>query len=548
MIAAWLRPLLWTERDWDRTLAQIAHAMAGTGDARAARAAELGAACEHVVPDRRRAIAAYASGGGRAELARARALAAAHGWWPAVARLALAERHAGGPPTLAIDELLAWLDAGEPGLAAMVAADARAAAPDDAWLAALDDVLRAGHEPAAVIARLEQQAGHDPRGLATAARIAALAGQRAHAATLVARAVTLAPGDEALGGLALTLVDDEDALHAIVRARLHDLEPAAWVDAARELALALVARPGQRGLGLRLVRAALALIHERRLPVPRGHLALWTVLVEHAAASDQRPALLGLAALALDGELPIDDRVWLAALGADIAWDDARALEVARAWAAAVAEHAPDHPSVRSIAHAALASLRAAAAHADDASVEVPLDDLHDPAPAPAATIAVLTAAVDAAALAIATTPTQPPAPAAPVIASLIPSSARSALGRLAQPRLPALPPPPSRPDALPRAPRVALPLDAVIERAGYPGLPVVCRDVSTTGVFVLTSATLVVGDTFALVVHTPTDEPWREQRHETRARVVRREARGYGLVLVAPPETLVAELARMST
>ena len=78
MIAAWLRPLLWTERDWGRTLARIAQAMAGSGDERAARAAALGSACEHVVPDRRRAIAAYASGGGRAELARARSLAAAH--------------------------------------------------------------------------------------------------------------------------------------------------------------------------------------------------------------------------------------------------------------------------------------------------------------------------------------------------------------------------------------------------------------------------------------------------------------------------------------
>ena len=56
------------------------------------------------------------------------------------------------------------------------------------------------------------------------------------------------------------------------------------------------------------------------------------------------------------------------------------------------------------------------------------------------------------------------------------PSQTPTSPGRTSRPAaaLPALPPPPSRPDALPRAPRVALPLDAVIERAGYPGLPVI--------------------------------------------------------------------------
>ena len=80
MIAPWLRPMLWGERDWDRALRRVVHASGGGGD-RDERARALGAACEHVAPDRRRAIAAYAAGGPEL-LARARALAVAEAWWP----------------------------------------------------------------------------------------------------------------------------------------------------------------------------------------------------------------------------------------------------------------------------------------------------------------------------------------------------------------------------------------------------------------------------------------------------------------------------------
>ncbi|MBK9034368.1 MAG: PilZ domain-containing protein [Myxococcales bacterium] len=658
MIAPWLRPMLWGERDWGQALGRVAQALGRGGD-QAARAAELGRALEHVVPDRRRAIAVYA-GGGPAELARARTLAVELAWWPAVARLALAERLAGGAASLAVDELVAWLDAGEPMLAAIVAVEARAAAPGDPYLAAIDGVLRGGDDPGATAARLEAQAPHDPRALATAARLARLGGDRPGAQALLARAVALAPSEPGLAALALASIDDEAAVQALVRTRLRDREPAAWVETARGLGLALVDRPGLRGLGLRLVRAALTLAYEHGLGAPPGHLAMWTLLAEHAAASATRPTLLALAAIGLERELPIDDRVWLAALGADIAWDDAGDLEVAQAWAAVVREHAPEHPSVRAIdaasvaevfddglvyldrayepeatrsrsrsIDATLSALRTAVARADDpvVSIDVALDDLHESAPAPAEAVAVLTAAVDAtaraltiahaaavppvapaasptstgpsataAAAAAAATAASPsstktaPAPAAAATASapavkaatapapptsatasapavkaatapapptsatasapaparsLIPSSARSALGKMPS-RLPALPPLPPRPGARPRAHRVAVPLDAVLERPGQPPLPVVCRDISVSGVFVLTDAALTIGDALVLVVHTPTDEAWTEHRHQTDARVVRREPHGYGLELVSPPAELLAELARL--
>lgn len=609
MIAPWLRPMLWGERDWDRALRRVVHASGGGGD-RDERARALGAACEHVAPDRRRAIAAYAAGGPEL-LARARALAVAEAWWPAVARLAHAERGQTGAADLAVVEFGAWLDAGEPLLAAMVAAAARAAAPADPWLAIVDGVVRGGAAAGDAADQLAAQGGDDPRAALAVVRLARLAsdGPRFHRA--LAHAALRAPDEPVIVALALHALDDEAALHQLVRARLHDQPPATWAATASDIGRALLERPGLRGLGLRLIRAALTLTYEHGLAVPTGHLALWTSLVEHASEAGARRSLLTLAAAALDGELPLDDRVWLAALGADIALIDGGAPEIAQAWAAVVAEHAPDHPSVRAVEAAlrapiddglvyldrahepaaatsrslaldpVLTALRAAVDRAEAApSVDIPVDDLHESAPTPARAMAIATAAIAATTAAAAAAararpapvpvraappagtpaaptpsraPTPAPTPAAaapaptprpPLAASLIPSSARTALGQRGS--LPALPPIPPRPDARPRAPRLALPLDATIERDGHAALPVVCRDISATGVFVLTDAPLTIGASLDFTVETPAAEAWGERRYRTRARVIRRESRGYGLALEAPPAELVAELARL--
>jgi hypothetical protein len=601
MIAAWLRPMLWGERDWDLALRRVLHATGTGGGDRDERALALGAACEHVAADRRRAVAAYA-GGGPELLARARALAVELAWWPAVARLAQAERARTGAAGLAIDELGAWLDAGEPMLAAMVAAEARAAAPTDPWLALLDGAVRGDASPAAAADQLAAQAGDDPRAALARVRLARMGGDGASFQAALASAARLAPDDPVVLALALSELDDEAALHQLVRARLHDRPPVAWVEAAGGMGRALLARPGVRGLGLRLIRAALTLTYEHDLAVPRGHLALWALLVEHATEAGARRSLLALATAALDRELPLDDRIWLAALGADIALVDGGAPAVAQAWAAVVAEHAPDHPCVAAVDAAlgapiddglvyldrayepaassrslsldpVLAALRGAVDRAAPAaSVDIPVDDLHESAPTPARAMAIATAAIAATTAAAAAAARARPAPvpvrAAPPAArradaagrptaappasappprpttSLIPSSARTALGERGS--LPALPPIPPRPDARPRAPRLALPLDATIERAGHAALPVVCRDISTTGVFVLTDAALQLGATVEFTVETPAAEAWGERRYRTRARVVRLESRGYGLALEAPPPELVAELERL--
>lgn len=551
MLAAWLRPILWRERDWSETLTRVLAALTATVSERRTRAVDLGRACEHVVPDRRRAIAAYAAGGPGAELGRARALAIELGWWPALARLALIERADGGDPALAQVEFEAWLDAGEPGLAAAVALDAVAAAPGDPWLRALDRCVRGGGDPSTTAQRVGQaaSASGDAAGWLTAARLARLAGDVEGGRRYLAEAVTAAPREVRASALLLAALDDDAAIHRLVRARLHGLAPLAWIDTARALGGHLAAQARTRGLGLRLVRAALTLAYEHGVGGPPGHLAMWSILTAHAAAAGERTALLPLAATALEqSNLPADDRLWLAALGAEIAWQDASNLTVARAWAAVAAEVAPRHPVVvalaeasfppRSVATALSAHAPHGAASMPEVEVDIDLGDLVEPAPHEV--VAISAAAVQAAGQAVDATA------AAPAPRPIISGALQAALGRLGG-RLPELPARALRPDAKPRAARIAVPLDATIALADGPPLTVVCRDISATGLFVLTATSLPVGELVDLTVQTPTDEAWVERSHQARARVVRRESRGYGLELVAPPADLLIEIDRLA-
>jgi PilZ domain len=573
MIAPWLRTKLWRERDWSQTLRQIAMALSPMDPDHAARASDLGRAFEHVDPDRRRAIAAYSASGRSVDLTRAREIAIEVGWWPALARLAMSERGRGGSARLAVEEFYAWLDAGEPQVAALVASDALAAAPDDPWLRAVIDVVtgrRDASASAATLATLAEAAGSST-GWIAAARVALMAGDRPGAGVGFQHAVVAAPTDRRASALWLALLDDEAMIQQLLRVRLAALNPADWVDTARALGIALATRSGTAGVGLRLIRAAITQVDDHVLISPPGYIAMWSVLVQHAWVSGARPTLLAAATAAIEHGAAVDDRVWLATLGADIAWTDAGNLAVARAWAAVAAEHAPEHPTVVAIAavrdtaadeglvyldriHArdrpatesrqvriALESLRTAVAHVDespvtaDDDVDIELGDLLERAPA--ADVAILTAAVDATSHAV----ERATVDAAPIM----PRAALSALQRFTG-RLPSLPPAPPRPDAVLRAARIDVPLDAAVISAEGSSIAVVCRDISTTGLFVLTGLEMAMGSTVELVVQTPTEIAWTEQSHRTHARVVRRESRGYGLELVDPVPTLVAAIERL--
>jgi hypothetical protein len=607
MIAAWLHPVLWREADWSAALGRVGERLAiepqGPRLVRAAR--ELGQALEHVEPDRHAAIAAYHLGG---DEARARALAIELCWWPALARLAGAGpgrpgHGEEGELGRRLDEVAAWWDAGQPALAglALAAVPGRARLP---WAAELAALLRGEELPA--LARAAAGHAFELDGLARSEALL-MAGRMARAAGLVGDAISYfeealraSPGHALAAAMLLELAlaaTDADVIQRYLRLRLAGLEAAAWLDAARATAQALAASDRHRGLGLRLLGHTLERAYtDGQIEIP-GHLAMWATLASHALASGTRRELLPLVVRALELPLSTFDRVWLAALGAEVSLRDAHHAEVAGAYAEIVAADAPDHPIVRELAggaveaaavvyvdhhgrgddqidvgaarselasaiNAAAAAARSttevAAARAPKASatrvgdgaiaparvgeralerteeavaVDVELDELY------AEVTAEATAFVEAG----------PPGadPGAPrpgrAVAALTPRSGAAAL------RPPRLPRPADPPDALPRAPRVAVPVDLRLVLPDGSHVDAQSRDVSASGLFVLTDAALALGSVLTVALSLPGEEALTEETYVVRARVARRATTGYGLALLEPEPRLVAALTRMS-
>ena len=252
-----------------------------------------------------------------------------------------------------------------------------------------------------------------------------------------------------------------------------------------------------------------------------------TDLPSHGLAAMLRAAVLSAGEAAAAAAAPLADDA--AALADDVAIDVDVEVDVA---VDAEAEAEPE-----------------AEPEAEAEAEAKPGADLDEPAASPlaaaaplAASLATIDAALAAAARAAATPATPPPAPPP---AALIPRAAMGALGKLAG-KPPALPVKPAPANARPRAPRIAVPLDVVVATPDGATHAVVGRDISATGLFVLSEQPLPVGELVELVLRTPTAEPWREARHAARARVVRRESRGYGLELVEPTAALLAAIDRL--
>lgn len=134
--------------------------------------------------------------------------------------------------------------------------------------------------------------------------------------------------------------------------------------------------------------------------------------------------------------------------------------------------------------------------------------------------------------------------PVAPKLPSVIPPAAVNVLRSAGAPRpLPKLVPP----NAIPRAPRTAVAVDVRL-RHGESNLEVHTRDFSATGFFAVTTATLAVGDVVDCEVRLPAPTGLAEQQFSVRAKVVRRELAGYGMLLVEPPAPMVAALAVLAS
>jgi hypothetical protein len=356
MIAPWLLEILCRKRNWRLELRRIADELPKLSSERAMATIDVARAFEHLEPDRRFAISTYQRCGDDEEIGRALSLAIEAAWWAAVRPLAQRRRLATGSLDALVWEGRALIDLGEHGKAAQLVPEH----PVDPRLQAVRVELDGGSEGA--LAHWQAQ-GRAQSGSAAAeafmiaARIARATGMIDWVRWLE-QAVAADP--QHTGAVALwmehyfqTPHDDCGALLGFLRRRLDVFDASgdlvAWCNATRELAMRLwsgVAGERHRGLVRRLLIAVLERVYRDALVEIPGHLAMWVVLDEAATVDSTRTEQLRLIVTALDLALPVADRVWLAALGADICAEQSN-LAAARAYAAVAAEHAPLHPAVR---------------------------------------------------------------------------------------------------------------------------------------------------------------------------------------------------------
>jgi len=111
-------------------------------------------------------------------------------------------------------------------------------------------------------------------------------------------------------------------------------------------------------------------------------------------------------------------------------------------------------------------------------------------------------------------------------------------------PNRPVVPPRPADPpNARLRARRIAVPIDVRLLLPGGARTDGTSRDISTTGLFVLTTVTLAVDDEIMVELLLPGKEAFTEDEYRVTARVVRRDEDGVGLELVDPDPALVTAL-----
>ena len=145
-----------------------------------------------------------------------------------------------------------------------------------------------------------------------------------------------------------------------------------------------------------------------------------------------------------------------------------------------------------------------------------------------------------------------PPSKTPPAIGTLIPNSALKALQTYkSQPRPPS--PPPPRANAKDRAPRISIPTDVGLRATadltvGDTPLTAVTRDVSATGMFIITETPLTIDSTIQLDLYLPGNEELSIVEFAITARVVRAANHGYGLEFVDPPAAAVKRIEELAT
>jgi hypothetical protein len=520
----WIRATIWRSPSWREGLDALCQQVAADSLTMAPRAADLAAACELIDPDQRRAIdmhvLSWRLGGDRRALDRAYVLAWQLGDLDVLGALATAAFEKTGGAEHAITAAHAFIDRGiaaqaEPFLVAAIAKQ-----PSDEASALLAVIRQQIRDPQAEVATWAARAGKATGTTAAArymqaSRVARLAGLDALATRHVETAWKVARDPAAAVVLAQELLSQRraDELVAFYRARVESTRgDREWFDEMRSAAFKLIIAGVQRGLAHRMLRSALEAAYRARLTDIAGHLACWEVLVRQARESHTGRELMPLVVEAMERPLGDDERLYLARLGFEISWRDAHDINTAEGYAAVIARLSPDDPLLVEFASTALAS---------PAEVAPPL-----PTAPPA----------------VASLPSSSAAPTLPTVRiHATPQAAISALR--AAPRRVGVPTgPPSPANAIDRARRIVVPIDVEVEAAGTRFAAVV-RDVSTTGVFLLTERELPMSLFAKLVMRLPTRGSLDVVCHTVTAKVVRRTDSGYGMLLLYPEPALVAAI-----
>ena len=572
MIAGWLRERLWRADDWCAELAALRKDRNRSPE----RTYELGVASEHCDPDRGNALALIldaARAGYAPARDRARALAMALGAHTTLAELAFAAGDLLGAGT-------AYLDAGFPELAIEPLQKFVDARPPNASVSS--EHLRLERvTPLLAIARrtkldVEQ---HIAGCLATASVPAFLHAER------LARLSGLEERRAAVINAARLAFPDDPYVSAVVAARLFERNHgdellayyadtferspsrAHYVARVCAAGVELIARNVQPGAGLRLVRMGLEQAYAGSLPGVTSHLAAWQLIWSYARQQGSTTELVPLIVQAFTAPLPEDDAVFLARLGLEIVWRDARDPLAAQPYAAIVLDFVPDQPLAVAFVEEVM----------PPELIEPP--ELQDREPAP------LTVSFSTPIPVIKSEPAPIAGPPAPPQDQLAKATSRIAVIEQGQVKRSATPPaqhkttsrmdllrapprtvkpatvPPPRaaalkrdtspipmkrapmPAPIDRAERKVVPVDVVVELPNGSFFSTVLRDVSTSGAFIVTKRTIEPGKLVTLELRMPDPGKLTQTSHHVQARVARGTELGWGVAFVDASRELVAAL-----
>jgi len=353
MIAPWIFELLRRERDWRAALPKIAAHLSELPDDRVRAGLDLGAAFEHIEPDRYHAIIAYQLAGAQRDGGRSRQLALEIGWWQAVGRLATVDLQSSGQAESLIVACRSLIDDGKLDAAKRLLTEHPGAgkhATAAGLRAELDGRSSEWRTFATNAKRMRGSAAAD--AYVTAARLARTAGTTDWGRHLEA-ALEADPQHLVAGAMMMDLAvasEDDKLVFDLMRIRCLGLDGYEYSEAVRLISVRLLlADPAYHaGMGRRLAKFAIERAYGAGLSEIPGHIALWTLLDAAAAQDGTRSDLLPMIMKGLACPIPDFDRTWLAALGAAICVE-AGSTETAHTYAAIVATHAPSHPIVREL-------------------------------------------------------------------------------------------------------------------------------------------------------------------------------------------------------